>query len=135
MVVMGICLAGCANNSWEEVPSTAYDFCMKYWPEYAIESYSNSDGVQTVVIKGAATVYFNQSSQWIRIDGNGGTMPTMLLWDQLPSALYTYVEQVDALEAVYGMARSSSAYEVTLSDQTISYDVSTGEITGSSVSS
>lgn len=128
-----ITLQSCANDAWEDVPSTAYDFCMEYWPEYAIQTYGNIDGVQVVVIKGAATVYFDQASQWIKIDGNGGTLPPMLMWDQLPGPLYTYLEEIEAVRAVYVLARNATSYDVTLSNQTISYNVNTGEITGSEV--
>lgn len=135
LTVMLLALAGqsCANDAWEDVPSTAYDFCMRYWPEYAIQTYGNMDGVQVVVIKGAATVYFDQASQWIRIDGNGGTLPPMLMWDQLPGPLYSYLQEIDAVRAVYGLARNSSTYAVTLATQTVSYNVETGVITGSQV--
>ena len=132
-LLAGISLSGCANDAWEDVPSKAYDFCMEYWPEYAIQTYGNVDGVQVVVIKGAATVYFDQASQWIKIDGNGGTLPPMLMYDQLPGPLYTYLEQVEAVRAVYILARNATSYEVTLANQTVTYNVETGEITGSQV--
>lgn len=133
IMILAVCAQGCSNDAWEDVPSTAYDFCMRYWPEYSIQTYGNVDGVQVVVIKGAATVYFDQASQWIRIDGNGGVLPPMLMWDQLPGPLYTYLEELDAVRAVYEMSRGPKGYTVTLATQTVTYSVETGEISGSQV--
>lgn len=118
--------SSCKNDAWEELPNPVFEFVTHYWPSTEIKSYSNQNGVQTVEIDDGPTIYFNESNIWIRIDGNGGTLPGVLVYDQLPSPLYTYLEELESVDEVYELSRNSDTYIVTLSDQTIRYDNETG---------
>lgn len=58
-------------------------------------------------------------------------LPQVLLFDQLPPALYKYLEETENLGNVFSLERNRSTYTVVLLDETLSYDIATQQITGS----
>lgn len=126
LMIFAMTVGGCGNDAWQDLPGPVFDFVTRYFPSSEIESYGNHDNVQTVWIKDGPTLYFNEGNAWIRIDGNGGTLPAMLIYDEVPEDLYTYLEELEAVGGVYDLSRDGTTYYVTLSDSTIEYDIETG---------
>lgn len=71
---------------------------------------------------------FDSSYSWTTIDGEGATLPQVLLFDELPPALYEYLESTENLTSVYRLDRNSRQYDVGLFDTALTYTIATGEI-------
>lgn len=71
---------------------------------------------------------FDSSYAWSSIDGEGATLPQVLLFDELPPALYQYLEETESLNSVYRLDRDARQYEVGLFDSALTYTIATGEI-------
>lgn len=122
-------LAACSNTVWDQLPSTVSDFVMEYYPGADIKAYTvGNDGSQTVTIKNGASITFDSEHQWVEINGEGSTLPEVMVNDQLPAPLYSYLEELIAEKDVYKITRTPRKYTVTLSDSVIDYDISTGKI-------
>lgn len=105
-------------------------FLNQYYPGVATESKSTlPDGDIQVVLKGSATILFDSTGSWLSVDGNGVTLPSVMLYDQLPPKLYNYIEEMEDTEGVYRMSRNSTDYTVEFLDSIIQYVISTGDIT------
>lgn len=122
--------AGCNSNStWDELPSEISQFISRYFPEQGVSDFGESDGIYHVKIRGGAALSFNREYQWTTINGYGSTLPQMLLFDQLPPALYEYIQSLGALEQVYSLHRDPSSISVSLLSSTLTYDRRTARIT------
>lgn len=119
-------LVSCSNDAWEDVPGPVFKFITEYWPSSQIQSYSNHGGVQTVWMKDGPVLMFDEQDEWIRLDGNGGVLPAMLIFDCVPSELYSYLSGLGATTGVYVLSRDETTYTVQLLDQTIDYDTTSG---------
>lgn len=115
---------------WNKVPAAVSQFVQKYWPGQDL-SYATTekDGGTQVTIQNGPTIEFDTNGSWTSIKGNGSTIPSMLLYDQLPDPLYRYIEQSEATNGVYNLSRTSTIYEVTLLNTVITYTISTSQIT------
>lgn len=123
-------LSGCGNSPWGEIPDTIADFVSEYFDGGSVESYVEGANGYTVRIKGGATLTFGTDQQWTDINGNGGTLPQMFLYDCLPSALYGYLDSHEEVNDVYRVHRSFRDIQINLSDGRIDYNPQTGQITG-----
>ncbi|MBD5224643.1 MAG: hypothetical protein HDS68_01580 [Bacteroidales bacterium] len=124
-------LTGCDDNDeYTEMPGKIQSFVSEYFPETSVSDYSFSNNIYHVTLSGSAYLEFNAVPAWIKIDGRGSVLPEMLLYDQLPSTLYTYIETLEATEGIYSIARNKEAITASLLDSTITYDIATGKING-----
>lgn len=125
-----ILLWACSSNEeYDNVPEPILTFITQYWPNPVIEVYSHpNDNRYEVGIKNGPTLDFNGNYEWIQIDGDGMELPQILLYDELPSPLYEYLESGEYLNEVMEMERSSTRYYLDLLNSYITYDISTSQI-------
>jgi len=106
-------------------------FVSMYWPNADIESTTTqSDGSTVVIIHNGPEIVFDKSNSWTEIDGNGLPLPSVLLYDQLPSDLYRYIEETDNTQSVFTLKRTPLQYFVQLLDTSLTYDIATGDLRG-----
>ena len=117
------------KDDFEELPSQIQKFVAQYFPETAVSNYDFSNGIYHVTLNNSATMEFNSSIAWTCIDGRGSTLPEMLLYDQLPSPLYSFLESTGNTASVYRMSRNDAIITLGLLDSTAVYDIATGKIT------
>lgn len=130
LAVIIIMMGACNNDTWDELPESISRFVSEYFPFGELESYSdNGKGVEIVRIKKGATLTFNSDYEWTDVNGNGVVLPVQFLFDQLPSALYSYLEAREMQHSVYRVVRSPDYITVDLLDTTVTYNQNTGEIT------
>ena len=130
-VILAVILTNCSNgNLYDEMPSEIQTFISQYFPNAPLESFTSSDNTYTVTLKSSATLTFDSDCKWIKLNGNGSTLPQVLLFDDFPPALYEYLQETENTNNVYVAARNPKIYTVELHDYTITYDIATGEITG-----
>lgn len=121
-------LTSCSDSKWGDLPSSISSFITEYFPNSSIESYSENNDEYYVKIKDGPSMIFDSSYSWTTIDGEGATLPQVLLFDELPPALYEYLESTENLTSVYRLDRNSRQYDVGLFDTALTYTIATGEI-------
>lgn len=122
-------LGACSSNVWDDLPSPIAKFIEQYYPGSTVENYHELDEGYYVKIKNGATLKFDSELAWTSVDGNGVTLPQVMVYDQLPPALYTYLQGNEEQSGVYSMTRDARFYKLTMSDTVITYDVTTEKVT------
>lgn len=129
MITAMLPMTCCTNsNAWEDMPPQLSQFVNKYFPQEGITNYVEKDGTYTVGLKNGATAIFDEQLHWTSVNGNGGTLPEMLLFDQLPPELYEYLQEISQLGDVYAITRSALMYSARLTDSTVNYTISTNKL-------
>lgn len=130
-VLMGLILAGaCSNSLWDELPSPIARFIAEYFPGSGVKSYDiGNDSTYHVRIDNSVSLVFNQALDWTVVDGNGGTLPEVFVQDQLPPALFRYIQEGEDAGNVFRVSRDTTYYKVTLHDTVLTYEIETGRIT------
>lgn len=124
-----ISLVSCGDTeAWDDMPDRVATFVSTYFPAQEVDSYGNHGNIQTVYLHNGPTLYFNEQSQWIKLDGNGMPLPSILATDLLPSPFLNYLQGLGALNDIIIMQYNYPVYTVTLSDSTIAFDEQSGEI-------
>ncbi len=128
---LGMLMEGCGNDSvYDELPSKIASFVTQYFPNYGVQSYSqSSDGEYHVRLKDGPGMTFGNNYSWIVINGYGLPLPQVLMFNELPPALYMYLQETENTENVFSVERNAFTYTLTLLDETVSYDTSTKRIT------
>lgn len=123
-----LAIGSCGDDAWSELPGSVFEFVERYYPSTDVESYhqDKNTGVQTVKIKNGATLTFNSENNWININGNGVTLPGMLLYDQLPGPLYSYLKEIEEVGGVFAAKRTSEEYILNLLDSEVTYNFQRG---------
>lgn len=125
-----ICMMGaCDNNAWDELPQPISSFVSEYFPFGEVESYRTGDNGSVVQIKNGATLSFDNNYAWTDINGNGVPLPQNFLYDELPEALYRYVESIEMQGSVYRAINEARRIILDLHDSQIEYDKNTQTIT------
>lgn len=123
---------GCGDHEselWDSLPSGVASFISQYYPGCAIEKFTHTDGKYYVAIKDGADIIFDDATRWISINGNGETLPENFLYNELPPALYAYLEDLDETGGVYSATRDAESYELALKASYLRYDIASGTIT------
>lgn len=121
-----------SSDLFKELPGPISKFVSQYWPNPAIASYTEpSPGEYEVVITNGPTLKFDSNYDWTEIDGNGMTLPEVLLFDRLPEKLYDYLSAGSELDNVFSLVRTPRTITVTLLNSTVNYDIETQKITQS----
>lgn len=128
LFLIAFSLTSCSDSKWGELPSPISSFITEYFPYSSIESYSENDNEYYIRVKDGPSMIFDSSYSWTTIDGEGATLPHILLFDELPPALYEYLESAESLASVYRLDRNSRQYDVGLFDTALTYTIATGEI-------
>lgn len=102
----------------------------QYYPSSTLASFSSTNAGYIVIIKNGPTMMFDTDCQWTKIDGDGSTLPSNFLYNNLPATLYDYLEETENTTQVFGVTRNSKEYVVSLLKDTLTYDIETEKITG-----
>lgn len=132
LVVLGmiVVLGACSSDASEELPSAVSQFTTQYFPGIGVKSYNElSDGGCVVQLSGGPTLRFDSDYKWIDIDGNGVKLPQVLMYDQLPTELYEYLQATEQQTDVYVLKRDKYFYKLTMLDTVLTYDIATGKVT------
>lgn len=120
---------GCRHtDEWDEVPGPIKEFVNQYFPFSQLESYNESGATYHLRISDGPGLTFDRNCSWIAIDGYGMPLPQVLLFDQLPPALYDYLQESENLNGVFSIERDTAFYSVTLLDSTLRYSIDTGAL-------
>lgn len=117
-------MSGCSdqyNDAWDALPETIAEFVSRYYPEAAVKKYVEDDGQYYVSIKNGAEIIFNSDYQWTSLNGRGGTLPQIFLFDELPPTLYSYLQETEEVDDVYTVSRDAAGYKVKTNSEIISY--------------
>lgn len=124
-------LQSCHNDEpWDKLPMEISQFITQYFPNSGIENFSESATTYHVRITDGPGLTFDKNCKWEAINGYGMPLPQVLLFDQLPPALYKYLEETESLNEVFSVERDSSDYTVVLLDSTLIYDIADQQIRG-----
>ncbi len=124
-------MVGCSdNNVYDDVPTPISKFLAHYYPNSALESFTATGTSYRAVIKNGPTLTFNTSCQWTDINGNGEPLPEVFLFNEVPPALYAYVQETENLNSVYAASRDGDTYTLTFLSTAVTYDAATGQFTG-----
>lgn len=124
-------LSGCSNNDlYEDMPAEIQSFISQYYPNSALASFTSSASTYTVIIKDGPTISFGSDYRWTRVDGNGSTLPQVLLFNDLPPELYAYLQETENTNSVFCVSRTAKEYTVELLTEKLTYEIATGQITG-----
>lgn len=116
------------NNEYDQLPDTIAAFVSKYFPNPDIESYDHPSGIYHVKIKDGPGLTFDEDMQWEVINGYGMPLPQMLMFDQLPVALYAFLQETDNTKNVYSVERNSRTYTLELLTSSVIFDIATEQI-------
>lgn len=104
------------------------NFFTTYFPGQEVNAYSEGQNSSIASVKNGVTVTFDSGNAWVVVNGNGNTLPEVFVYDQLPDALYRYLQEMEATGGVYKVSRGDGKYIVELLDTYIEYNISTGNI-------
>ncbi len=121
--------SGCASNDWENVPGPVAQFLSQYFPLQAVTQCNYQNDTYHVKLRNSSALTFDDRYKWTSVNGYGNTLPEMFLFDQLPPALYNYLQELSFTTQVYAVTRDSIVYNVMLSDHSVTYTIATGVVT------
>lgn len=130
VALLAVVLGACHDEKYLSMPGDTARFVSQYWPDPDVESVTKSaDGSTVITLNGGPTLTFDSDYEWTAIDGNGLPLPQMLLFDQLPSKLYDYLESGSYLNQVFRIARTPREYSAELLNSSLVYDLGDDSIT------
>ena len=131
LVILTLGAFACSDTLWDELPSPVSEFLSRYYPEETVESeqWTDGDTLYTVKLKNDAWITFDKSLKWQTVNGRGVPLPEIFLFDELPPAVYEYLQSIESLAAVYRVNRTPSQLTLELLDNAVVYDYATGHIT------
>lgn len=125
-----VMLGACNSDASEDLPTAVSQFTTQYFPGLGVKSFHElSTGGYVVQLSGGPTITFDSEGKWMEVDGNGSVLPQVLMYDQLPPALYDYLQGTEQQAEVYTVKRDRYYYKLTMLDTVITYDIATGKIT------
>lgn len=126
---ISISIVSCSDTeAWDAMPERVAGFVSTYFPALKVDTYSSHGNIQTVQIHNGPTLYFDSQSDWIKLDGNGVPLPSILATDLLPFPFLNYLQGLGAMDDIIIMQRTYPVFTVTLSTSTITFDDQSGEI-------
>lgn len=123
---------GCNNNDgvYNAIPREISSFVDQYYPNSEVQTFTSSGNLYRLVVKNGPTMLFDKTYSWEMLNGNGNTLPQNFLFNELPPEVYAYLQETEDLNEVYSVERNSKDYIIVLLDYTLTYDISSGDITG-----
>lgn len=129
--MLALILFSCSHSDlYDGMPRQIQSFISQYFPNSQLSNFTDTDTSYNVIIKDGPSISFDTNYNWIFINGNGSQLPQVLMFNDLPPKLYSYLEETEDTKNVYEASRNSKEYTLTLLDYTLHYDIATGEITG-----
>lgn len=119
----------CEKSEWNNVPEPISRFLTEYFPLQNISQYTITETGYHVKLHNSVALTFDSDCSWTSINGYGNTLPEMFLFDQLPPALYAYLQELSLTGQVYSVTRNKIDYTVALLDYSVTYSIETGDIT------
>ncbi len=116
------------SDLWDDMPGPIAEFINHYYPFSELDSFTKGSTTYHVRIDDGPGLTFGSDYAWIAVDGYGLPLPQVMLFDQLPPALYNYLQETERLNGVFSMERDNVDYTVTLLDGTLRYVIATGEM-------
>ncbi|MCM1356320.1 MAG: hypothetical protein NC212_07950 [Staphylococcus sp.] len=129
MLLLIIILGACSNSIWDEIPTPITSFIEQYYPNSNVKEFNTTDNGYKLKINNGASFSFDNDYRWTSIDGNGVHLPEVLVYNQLPPALFNYLQGIEAQTSVFSMSRDSTYYKLLMLDTVITYEIATGKIT------
>lgn len=124
-------LTSCNNSElWEDLPYQVTKFINAYFPNSELQSVSTAGGGYHIRIDNGPGLSFDSDEQWVSVDGYGMPLPQVLLFDQLPPAVYNYLQETTQLNSVFSISRDAGRYTISLLNSDIYYDTATDTLTG-----
>lgn len=125
-----VALSACSSDVSDELPSAVSRFVTQYFPGLRVKSYqAEPDGGCMVEISGGPVIMFDGGYLWTSVDGRGAVLPQVLMYDELPTELYSYLQGTEQQAEVYELRRDCDYYFLTMHDTVITYTLSDGKIT------
>lgn len=118
----------CSSDDFVGMPKTITSFLENYYPTYGVENFSKSKLGYWVKLKSGPGITFGTDMSWTDINGYGQTISQFLMFDQLPPAIYEYLQETENLENVYGISRDAKFYFVSLFDSLLTYQIADARI-------
>ncbi len=128
-MTLSTAITGCASNDRENVPGPVAQFLSEYFPLQAVTECSYDDNTYHVKLRNSFSLIFDDRYHWISINGYGNTLPEMFLFDELPPALYNYLQELSLTTQVYAVTHDRFVYHAMLLDSSITYTIATGIVT------
>lgn len=130
--IISLTLGACSNNEdvYNRMPSEIEKFVAQYYPNTQVESFTETDVSYRLILKDGPTITFGKTCLWEDVNGNGSVIVQNFLFNELPPEVYEYLQGTDELNEVFTVSRNSKTYTIGLLDQTLTYDISTGQISG-----
>lgn len=117
------------TDEYSELPRPIAHFISLYWPNPEVSNFTQSDeSTYEVYVKNGPTLKFNSDYEWISINGNGVSLPEVLLYDCLPDRLYSYLTSLSLLADCFSIERTPQIYTLTMLNFNVTYDITTGTI-------
>ncbi|MDE6452570.1 MAG: PepSY-like domain-containing protein [Muribaculaceae bacterium] len=116
------------SDVWDSVPPKIATFLNRYYPNSELASCTRTGSDYRVRIKDGPGITFDAACEWTAIAGYGELIPQVLLFDQLPPALYEYLQQTATTADVYSLERDRTTYTVGLKNTSVVYDIATGTV-------
>lgn len=131
LLLITLTFTACTSSSLlDRLPEKVSDFIEEYFPGQSVsQAEFNDDSTYLVRLHNSVLLTFSKEYNWRSINGYGSTLPQMLLFDQLPPALYQYLQEMESVNGVYGVVRDNNLYRVELRNQSIIYNIHDGSIT------
>lgn len=99
--------------SFDQLPEQAQSFVKLFFPDSAVQSVETSGSGWDVNFTNGTEIDFNSEGSWTSIDcGPGVTVP----YDLVPVNIHTFVEQNYPSAGVVEISRTTSEYEIELSN-------------------
>lgn len=121
----------CACNNDEvasQVPSAISQFVAEYFPSYSYDCYTKNKNTYYIKLKSGPGITFNSDMKWVEINGYGQTLSKFFLFDQIPPAVYEYLQETESLEYVYTITRDAKTYTLSLFDSVLTYNIASDKI-------
>lgn len=126
-VILGV--TACESTDWADVPEPVAKFINEYFPLQNVSECTHTDTGYHVKLHNSAALTFDTDYKWTSVNGYGNTLPEMFLFDQLPPALYAYLQDLSLTGQVYSVTRDKFDYKVALLDYSVTYDIDSGTVT------
>lgn len=130
LMMMGAMAWSCSDDdTWDEMPTPIAKFVSQYFPGEGVSEYKSTDKGYHVKLSNGPGLTFDKNYKWLVINGYGERLPQVLLFDQLPPAMYEYIQGNGLIDNAMSMERTERQYTLVLLDTTVYYDIATAKVT------
>ncbi len=131
LAIVAVIAASCSHSDlYDGMPRQIQSFISQYYPNSQLSTFTSTETAYNVGIKDGPSIVFDTSCNWTYINGNGSQLPQVLMFNDLPPKLYSYLEETENTKDVYEASRDAKEYTLILLDYTLHYNIADGEITG-----